>query len=148
MYFPERLSASLMSTLSIWSGLTSFFSTRSMKLISQVLSLWYLRKVRMNDQPSSSVEVFVRETFSLLSKFKFKISWWEDMKSWWCSVLNDEGWLLCFGDYSAESGECISVGVFIIIKNTIRSSDGKFHLFLFSGEHVGHREWLSEGRGH
>jgi hypothetical protein len=39
MYFPQRVSWSLSSTLSIWSALISFFSSASIRLISTELSL-------------------------------------------------------------------------------------------------------------
>lgn len=113
MYFPAKLSASLMSTLSIWSGLTSFLSAISIKLISHVLSLRLLQWVRVNDQPSSCMHVLITESLCFLGQFKSQISWWENMKSGWCSILNDEGWLLSFGDNSAESGKTLSNGFYM-----------------------------------
>ena len=109
-YFPVRLSASLMSTLSIWSGLISFFSATSIKLISHVLSLKLVRKVRMNNKPSSCMKVLISDALGFSVEFEPEVSWRENVESWWCSVLNDECWLLSFGDYSAESGEWISDG--------------------------------------
>ena len=59
----------------------------------------------MDDKPSSSMEILIGKTFSLLGQFKFDVPRWKDMKSWRSSILNDKGGLLSFSDDSAKSCE-------------------------------------------
>lgn len=112
-YFPVKLSGSLISTLSIWSTLTSFFSAMSIKFISHVLSLLLWKFVRVDDEPSSCMQVLVGDTFCLTIKLKFKITWRQNMKSGGRSVLDYEGWLLSFGDDSAKSCEWVGDCFFV-----------------------------------
>ena len=64
-----------------------------------------MQKLRMNDQPSTSVHVLISDSLGFSIKFEFEVTGREDVKCGWGSVLNDKGWLLSFGDDSAESGE-------------------------------------------
>ena len=59
----------------------------------------------MNDDPSAGVHILIGDSLGLSVEFEFKVAWRKDVKSGRGSVLNDEGWLLSFGDYSAESCE-------------------------------------------
>lgn len=67
----------------------------------------------MNDKPSAGVKILVTESFGLLGQFKSQVSWGEDMKCRWGSVLDDKGWLLGFSDDSAKSGELFRNGFYV-----------------------------------
>lgn len=76
---------------------------------------WIKSKLRMDNKPSSSVEILISKAFSLLSQFQFNVPGWEDMKSCRSSVLNYKSGLLSFCDDSAKTCEWIGVGIWIII---------------------------------
>ena len=68
----------------------------------------------MHNHPSTSMKVFITDTFGLLGELEFEETGREDVEGGWGSVLNDEGRLLGFGDYAAESGEWVRYCFWII----------------------------------
>lgn len=64
------------------------------------------------------MKILITKAFCLLGEFESEISWREDVKGSWSSVLNDESGLLGFGDYSAES--CERFGDCFWFKNELR----------------------------
>ena len=67
----------------------------------------------MDNEPSTSMHILISNTLGLTVEFEFEVAGRQDVKRGRCSILDDEGGLLGFGDDAAESRECLGNGFLV-----------------------------------
>ena len=65
-----------------------------------MLSLHDIEYLRVNNDPSSGVEVISGSTLDLTVEFELEVSRRKHVHGGWCSILDNEGRLLGLGDDS------------------------------------------------